>query len=654
MFYLKLAGSTIRKNKLDYVPFMFSIVVMVALNLVMRLINASPSINSMFGSASIKQLLGFGSIIIMIFSAVFLFYTHNFLLKRRKHEFGLFNILGMTKGDLLKVTFLELLISFGASLVLGVVAGVVFAKAMLLLLMKLIGGSHFVLGFDAASFVLVIIYFLFILLVLFAINVVAIFRTKPVDLLNATNEGEREPKAKFILTLIGLVMLGAGYYISLTVQSPVAAVMKFFVAVILVILATYLLFLAGSITILKMMKKRPSFYTPNRFIMVSNMIFRMKQNALGLANIAILSTMALVTISATSALYFGGLDIAQNLFPKDYEIQTVTGEKNTEEAVKQYVAPALDQFDLKMKNVSSYRMSDDYMAFRTGKNEFATWSENMKYDADDLATVTFIPYEDYLKLGNKPVDLSANDIIVMDVSRRFDSKNLQLGTKEFHVAKVTDKIKGIPSVRRNSWDYILVVVKDETVVKQFDGKFTNPAGEPLKANFTRVMDFNLAGSKKNREAFEKYAKKNLPDVYVKAQQAANLRSGLSGFLFIGIILGLSFIVGTGLIIYYKQISEGREDKARFEILQQVGMSHEEVAKTIHSQVLFVFFLPIVVAIIHVLFSLPMIVKILAAFTVVNTTVIAISMTLTSLIVIAIYFAIYLQTSKIYIGLVERK
>lgn len=665
MFYLRLAINNLKKNRTAFIPFCIATVFTVVLNIIIQVMLYNKGMNTLPQAASVKTMFQFGKVVIIIFSVIFTFYTHSFLTKRRKKEISLYNILGMNKRNLTFMLWIETLLTLVIVLIAGFLSGVVFSKLMFLLLKRLTGfGDDFVYQLSFGSFVEVILLFVGIFVLTFIYDAWQVGKSKPIELLSQSKSGEKEPKAKWISALIGVGCLSAGYYISLTISSPVAAIAQFFFAVVLVIIGTYGLFIAGSVTLLKMLKKNKKFYyKPSNFISISSMIFRMKQNGAGLATICILCTMALVTISTTICLYIGQEDAVRFRNPLENQIMTSLPLDKTKEIVYQ----TADKKAVKIQDFNYLEVSPTIIAFPSTEDKFERF-DNKTGNYEKIVGLTLISLSEYNRVTNKSETLAENDVLVYPVTGKYSSKTLAIASQTFNVKKVLKEFSAFPKKEEDSFNECLVILSDEAMAGKTYQQIKKDFDETLfaKSNQLNTMVyFKMTGKSEDRLAAAKQLEQEFLNKSYELQEEADYSSSfidedrefskntLGGFLFIGLIFGISFILATTLIIFYKQISEGNNDRERFVIMQKVGLSHKEVKKTIHRQIIMVFFLPITVAVLHLAFAFPIIRKLLVLFGLTNTSLL-ITVTVACVAVFALfYFLIYWQTSKVYYRLVER-
>ncbi|MEO1771768.1 ABC transporter permease [Candidatus Enterococcus ferrettii] len=660
MFYIKLALNNLRKNHRAYLPFLISMIFLVAVTTMTQVIVNNPGMEKLPDSYSAMIMFRLGNIILMIFSVIFSIYTNSFLLKQRKKEIGLYNVLGLGKRELYCLMFWENLLSFVIVLISGIISGIIFGKLGFLILKKMLGvGEAFVFQLTFDGLTITVGLFVLIFLFLFLINCLQIRRTNPIDLLHSSKSGEKEPKSRWFLSILGLICLFTGYAIALLIESPVDALIYFFIAVILVIVGTYSLFISGSITLLKSLKKRKNYYyKPNHFISVSNMIYRMKQNAAGLASICILSTMVLVTMATTGSLFFGGKDMVESRYTHDISVSASVPTDQMEQTAKDL---AKEQ-GLTLKNFQVLQMSDSVAFMREGKgNQFDL---KMNLTVDDMtkaAIISFVTLQEYNRLSNGNVQLAENELVVFAESGDIIGNRLSLEGEDFKIKKVIDEFIGIRK-QNNLSDVFLIVLKDQAKMDQLIDRLAVASGDEHLRIPTYSLSFDIAASESKRLDFaatlaKKYSQQFDTESYQlssKDEYALSNKTFSSGFFFLGMIFGVTFTLATALIIYYKQISEGMDDQLRFEILQKVGMSHIDVKKVIQSQVLAVFLFPLVVAVIHLAFAFPIIQKLLILFGLMNWHIFLIVTIAVVLIFAILYFIVYQLTARSYYQIVERE
>lgn len=661
MFYLKLASTNLKKNHRGYLPFLISMLFLVAINTMTQVIVNNEGMRTLPGGGSASAMFGLGHIVIMIFTVIFSFYTNSFLLKQRKKELGLYNILGLGKRELYQLMIWENFLSFLLVIITGVITGVVLSRLAFLILHRLIGvGNQFVFQLFPESLGFVSMLFLGIFFLLLLINCWQIKRTNPISLLHGSKKGEQEPKARWIIAILGLVLLGSGYGIAITIDSPLNALTLFFVAIILVILGTYCLFIAGSIALLKLLKRNERFYyKTNHFISISSMMHRMKQNAAGLASICILSTMVLVTAATTGSLFFGQKDVENTRYPRDVMISTFQQPEKVKTAIE--AVSAEKQVPI-TKQV--YLTSTRSIMFQPKNGNYQLTSTEDYYSSKSatVALINFMTAQEYEKHTKASVNLKDDEIYFYPVSGDINEDQLKIENQKFKIKKRIDKFPGI-NQQIELTDSFVVVLANQSVLEQcltnWFPKKADAAENYPEYNF--MFNTNLKEKEKQidfAQTLRSQLNQQLGDAQFRFDDKYTFVSEnkvfTGGFFFLGIIFGATFILATALIIYYKQISEGIDDRERFEILQKVGMSHHEVRKVIRSQVMMVFSFPLVVAVIHLGFAFPLIKKLLVLFGLVNWKLFLLVCVIVTIIFAILYFVVYRLTARSYYQLVERK
>ena len=658
-FYFRLAFDNLKKNAKMYIPFILSSILTIMMYYMVSSLSMNPNMIEIVGGDIMQQILSLGIYVITVFAVIFLFYTNSFLIKRRKREFGLFNILGMEKKHLSIVIALESIIVFLVSMVLGIGIGILLDKAFYLLIAKMLNAS-IALGFYIAyqSIVNSIILFFIIFLLMYVFSLIQINLSNPIELLHGDQHGEKEPKTKWLLAIIGLICLGTGYYMSVSIQDPVTAFVFFMVAVILVVIGTYMLFTAGSIVILKLLRKNKRYYyKTNHFISVSNMIYRMKQNAVGLGNICILSTMVLVMLSTTISLWVGMNDIIETRFPRDITVSINSVDSNQALYTIDDMNNAIEQAGIQTDDELVYRTLS-VSAINKG-NTYTFGNENASLqDISNVVVLYFITLDDYNRTEGTNVNLAPDEVLVFPSGKQFDHKTIDIASNTFKVKGILDSIKADSNYSANLQNSMFVVVDSMDTLFMIDDLQKQAYGDNASYIHTSY-DFNLSKSEEMsvKEATDALIANYPGDttyMMVDTQEGnyEDLLSLYASFLFIGIFLSFLFIMATVLIMYYKQITEGYEDKKRFEIMQKVGLDKREVKKTINSQVLTVFFLPLVVAAIHIVFAFPMIEKMLRLLYLDNTNLYIMTTVICFGVFALVYVLIYFLTSKVYYGIVR--
>lgn len=662
--YPRLAATNLKKNRRFYLPYLLACIVIVALFCIMLTLASDPYLGQMQHGGSVSQVLGFGVLIMALFSAIILFYTNSTFTKQRKREFAIYNILGMEKRHISYVLFWESLYTAAMALFFGLVAAGVFSKLLQLVLVRLIGGeATFGLNISLMSIGYTAVFFgaLFLLLLLNTIRIIHL--SNPVQLLRAGSEGEREPCSKWILALLGAVCLAAGYIISLRTNAALYAIQYFFPAVILVIIGTYLTFIALSIVVLKALRKnRRYYYKTSHFATVSGLIYRMSRNAAGLASICILSTMVLVTVSTTVSLYKGVDAYAAVRWPQDMTLTLMT-DKQTNTVpdvapVLQVVDDAMTRSGLTQSNVHGYRT----VRFSTLRSGDAL--DQFTGSGVDAYTVMVLDTEGYADLTGEQVTLAPGDALAWTDGKPFGDTVTICG-RAFRLRQLDSFPLDSGSSIMGLHTLYLVVPDLDSVLElraQQNAYASEHGGTRSMLNYT--YQFDLSGT--DAEQLDALHALLSDPAFASAAEAANvqyttdmradgyptLRSMYGGFLFLGFFLGFVFLFATVLIIYYKQVSEGYDDRGRFRIMQQVGMTPKEVKATIRTQVLLMFFLPLVTAAIHIAFAFPLIKQIVFAFGLQNVHLFLLCTLGTFGVFALLYTFVYLLTARTYYRIVR--
>ena len=662
--YPRLAATNLKKNRRFYLPYLLACIVIVALFCIMLTLASDPYLGQMQHGGSVSQVLGFGVLIMALFSAIILFYTNSTFTKQRKREFAIYNILGMEKRHISYVLFWESLYTAAMTLFFGLVAAGVFSKLLQLVLVRLIGGeATFGLNISLMSIGYTAVFFgaLFLLLLLNTIRIIHL--SNPVQLLRAGSEGEREPRSKWILALLGAVCLAAGYIISLRTNAALYAIQYFFPAVILVIIGTYLTFIALSIVVLKALRKnRRYYYKTSHFATVSGLIYRMSRNAAGLASICILSTMVLVTVSTTVSLYKGVDAYAAVRWPQDMTLTLMTDtQTNTVPDVApvlQVVDDAMTRSGLTQSNVHGYRT----VRFSTLRSGDAL--DQFTGSGVDAYTVLVLDTEGYADLTGEQVTLAPGEALAWTDGKPFGDTVTICG-RAFRLRQLDSFPLDSGSSIMGLHTLYLVVPDLDSVLElraQQNACVSEHGGTRSMLNYT--YQFDLSGT--DDEQLDALHALLSDPAFASAAEAANvqyttdmradgyptLRSMYGGFLFLGFFLGFVFLFATVLIIYYKQVSEGYDDRGRFRIMQQVGMTPKEVKATIRTQVLLMFFLPLVTAAIHIAFAFPLIKQIVFAFGLQNVHLFLLCTLGTFGVFALLYTFVYLLTARTYYRIVR--
>lgn len=658
LFYSKFALNNLVKNKRFILPYILSAIFTIASFYILTSLSLGKNLDKLpQGISATKQVLGFGVIVIAIFSAIFLFYTYSFLIKRRVREFGLYSVLGMTKKQIARILILETIFIAVLTLVFGLAFGLLFDKLMLLVLLKLFtAGVSFGFVITPIAVFLTILLFGGIFFLLLIYTVIKISRLKIVALLKEENHGEREPKARFILAILGLGLTGYGYYLAQTIQNPIKAITMFFVAVLAVIFGTYLIFMAVSITVLKLMKNNKTFYyKPRNFISVSGLLYRMKRNAVGLANICILSTMVLVTMGTTSALYAGSEDAYNTRFPRDIIINGYRSTEGKLAEIEKNVKKATQDAGVETKDLVSYNMLN--VVGRLNGTEINYESE-FTGSFDKIKTIVVLELKDYNKVSKEQKTLNAGEtLLFIDKKGKYEANEITVQGVNLKIKeKLTDFPGALGTAAANIMDTYYVVVKDNADVKKIESalkkKLNISDGEGEIFNY---VGFNISDKSKEAkviENFKQLEKEGNINIEGKAENETNFKGFYASFLFIGVFISMIFVVSQVVIMYYKQISEGYEDKGKFGIMRKVGLTDKQIKQSIRSQVLMIFFAPLAVATLHTVVAYPFIEKILKLFLATNNNVFLIALAVTIAVFGVFYLIVYLITSRIYYRIIK--
>lgn len=662
-FYLKMAVSNIGKNRKIYFPYIIMSIFSIMMYYMMNSLIDNRNVQTMPHAENVIMLLNVGLWVARIFTVIFLFYINSFLMKRRTKEIGLYNILGMEKRHIGMMMFFETVCVSAVSIAAGLILGIVFSKLMFLVLLKLIAADS-VPRFDiqVQSVLHTTVYFLAIFGVAYLYNLCKIHLSNTIELLHGGEIGEKEPKTKLLLTIIGVLCLGGGYYFALVVKSPLTAMNLFLGAVILVIIGTYALFTAGSIALLKLLRKNKRFYyKTGHFMSVSGMIYRMKQNAVGLANICILSTMVLISVSTTVSMYIGMEDTIRNTYPAEINISGHLTEYDSSNELDTAIQKVNETYHAEPQNYTAMH-SLTIMAVSQGNGVYMVDSQWAAYMESDGVLIAVMTLDEYNQMSGEHYTLNPGEILLYSGDKEaagFDSMKLALSDEDFvydvkeHLSKVDDKI--------GMGQYSGLVKCMAVVVDSREEFHTLYQKLSVQSGGSQTMDYSVLYNTQLSEAQSRELAKALDGIevegaYMRTDNQYDMREQFhqmyGGFLFIGMFIGALFLMATTLIIYYKQISEGFEDKKRFEIMQNVGMSREEVKKTIRSQVLTVFFLPLLAAGLHVAVSFRIMKMILEMLSLGNTGLFELCTVLTLLVFCAIYGIVFMLTAKSYYGIVK--
>ena len=646
-----MATSNLKKNHSLYLPYALTTIMVTMILYITHALSAMPELSTLRGGGAIAQTLGFGVIVVQLVALLTILYANSFMTKNRLKEYGLYSILGLDRKNIQLLSFIELLLFSVVSVGLGVVLGIVFHRFSFAVLFKLIRipiGIEYSMQLGSIGFVLISMAFIFG--VVFFLNATKMYMSRPLEMLSEKKKGETKGRFILLRALIGAVLLGGAYYMSQTIEAPVAALYSFFVAVLLVVLATYILFDAGSIALLSLLQKNKRlFYQPTNFISISNLKFRMRKNAAGLASICILSTMVLVTLATTVALQTGTADLLKKSYPTDYSATAFVEDTST--------IPQLSEQISKMKAKSKGTVTNEmnYLSvLRAAKSMEGGVDIEGVYPGDSPAAfITFLSAKDYNRIFGTNFQLGDNEAVLglvkgadKNVSAIRVNGQLTLQVKEMMDSTgFKEKLPQLPYVADNVY---VAVVKDPT--KMIDGK--------LGRGFYYALWNTSTDTEAKTEEFEAYANvlegsnEEFITVGSREDAAKDIYGFMGSLLFVGALLSVAFFIGAVLVIYYKQISEGYEDRDRFVILQKLGIDQKTIKKSINRQVLIVFFLPLVTAFIHTAFAFKMYRKIIQLFGVDGNVTLNATIVIGAIFVV-VYLIVYQITSRSYYKIIKR-
>ena len=668
--YSRLALTGIKKNKKLYIPYILTCIGMVMMFYIITFLSSSDMMMNYPGGETMRGILGFGVYVIGFFAVIFLFYTNSFLVRRRKKEFGLYNILGMGKRNIARVMLWETLFIGAFSIAVGMALGVLFSKLAELVMVNIMSMDvtfGVTIDYKAIYYTVVLFAVIFFLILLNSLRQVHL--SNPIALLHSENAGEKPPKANWFFAVLGVLILGCAYYLAVTIKDPVTTLAAFFFAVIMVIIATYLIFISGSVAFCKILQKKKNYYyKTNHFVSVSSMSYRMKRNGAGLASICILCTMVLVMISSTVCLYLGKEDSLRERYPRNINI-TMTSQiysdlisQDANSIAKMSIETA-ENMGYKPVNAIDYTMLSFVSYIRDGEIVFDDGENGFNYVTSDLWQIFIVSLDDYNRLTGSQENLNEDEVMIYtskDMDYNYDVLKIK-GQEPLNIKKVVMDFEnnGVDTMQIIPALYIFVPdleLQTEMISEQSEntiGNINRFVGYDLEATdqqqtdvFDEIYDWLRTSQIENADS----------SMYVYVEGSANEKLeffGLyGGLFFLGIILGIVFIFAAVLIMYYKQVSEGYEDQSRFEIMQKVGMTKREIKKSINSQMLTVFFMPLIASGVHLAFAFPMIYKMLILFGLVNK-VFLIMVTVGCFLLFALlYMLVYKITSRAYYSIVS--
>lgn len=674
MLYPRLAVISMSKNKKTYIPYILTCVGMVMMFYIISFLSMNEDVMTMPGGRTMSSMLGFGQFVMAVFSVIFLFYTNSFLIRRRKKEFGLYNILGMGKGNLARILTWETAVIAAISLTAGLACGILFSKLAQMVMAKLLGDTA---GFDFPIEPMAILYsvllFIGIFLLILASSLVKIHISNPIELVRSEAVGEKAPKANWIFALAGAIFIGIAYYLAITITNPIMAIYGFFIAVIMVIVGTYLLFISGSVAFCRLLQRNKKYYyRTNHFVSVSSMVYRMKHNGASLASICILATMVLVMMTSTICLYLGKEENLMQQYPRDICMDAYLTDSDDFSFYDEALEETLEEFGLEPQNGFSYRYQG-LGGYLDGDQIYVDHSSVYTYDVATYQNVYqfyFIPVEDYNAMTGENISLASDEVILYctgGLEYPYSTITLEFAdtfrVKEAHGNYVNYDLDSIDTI-----ETIYVLVDSFASLEGIDEWSRERFNRPMQVN--RYMAFDLAGDESVEPVFAEQLEGKLRGRFIAMAEesedelhmgcSVNSResekdswySNFSGLMFLGAMLSIVFVFASVLMIYYKQITEGYEDHGRFVILQKVGMTKGEVKKTINSQVLTVFFLPLLAAGIHLAAAFNIVFKLLALFSLTNLKLFLIVNIGCYLVFAVMYVAVYLITSRAYYNIVK--
>lgn len=681
-FYIRLAKDGILKNRKLYFPYILTCICMIMMFYIIYYLGMSADFANVRGGDMLQSFLALGVFVIAIFALIFLYYTNSFLIRRRQKEFGLYNILGMGKSSLVKILVWENILTAVISIAAGLIAGILFSKLAELAALRILGGeTGFAIKVDPKTIIVTTVLFLALFLLIMLRMIFYIFRLRPVEMLKSENVGEKPPKANWVLAVIGAVLLAGAYYLAVAVIDPASALFMFFIAVIMVIIATYLLFIAGSVAMCKLLQKNKKYYYKTKhFVSLSSMVYRMKRNGAGLASICILSTMVLVTLSSTMCLYAQSEDSVQNRYPHDISMDLTSSDYSETEPYREIVAEVLDEYGEKAENVEQFHMYS--VAGLQFKDELRLSMDRLAGtgtgDVESIRSIYMISLDDYNRITGEHRELENDELFLYPYKTGYDYDTIAIGDcGTWQVNLMDEQPFPVGTAQANMMGAFFIVVKDMSVVQQIE-EYRNSLVEQDESMvpdyISESYGFDLScGDEKQVEIYNTILDRigeltsveesaadgtqpavDYPSYYIESKAAGRIDiiAINGGLFFLGVLLGAVFLFGTVLIMYYKQISEGYEDQDRFDILMKVGMTRKEVKQSINSQVLTVFFLPLITAGIHLAFAYPLISKILLLLSATEEKLLILVTVCCYLVFALFYVIVYVITSKGYYTIVS--
>ena len=669
VFYPRIAMINLRNNGRTYVPYLLTCILSTAMFYVICSLSLNPDLDTMLGGGYMRTLLQMGTWIVGFFVIIFLFYTNSFLMKRRKKEFGLFNILGMGKNHIAVILLWECLIILGISLVCGLFFGIALSKLAEIGLFFIMNGSaDYSFSIDFSGVLMTVGIFALIFVLLYFNALIRVKHSSAVDLIKSENSGEKAPKANWLLGVLGVILLGAAYYLAVSIDNPIEALVWFFVAVVMVIVATYLLMISGSVLFCRLLQKNKDYYyRSNHFVSVSSMVYRMKRNGAGLASICVLATMVLVMISSSSCLYFGAEDSLTSRYPREICVTaTVEEPEQLDESnisiIRDYLNKNSVEFGVKPSNINQAPYA--YVsALPVGTDMVCDHNSNKigNYSYNDIRDIWFFDVDFYNENTGDNLQLATGEVMLLTYRCSYDENVISFNDgKNFSVRESKEgRLHVIGEQEANMVPSITVILP-----KLSDIESSFPETEKKLIGYKWIYEFdtgidNESQIKLTEELIDRFAdsidgnsKYKSVSIESRAEDADDFYGSYGGLFYIGILLSLVFTFAAVLIIYYKQISEGYEDQSRFEIMQKVGMTKYEIRRSINSQLLTVFFLPLAFAGMHLAFAFPIIRRLLTLFALHNVMLFVLTTLISFAAFALLYTLIYRITSNSYYNIVS--
>ena len=670
--YARLAWTGMVKNKRLYLPYGLSAAGMVLMFYILTGLSGSPVLEHMSGGGSSAIILRLGTVVIAVFALIFLFYTHSFLIRRREREFGLYNVLGMGKGSIARILLWETAITYGLTTGTGLLLGVMLYKLAELGMVRLLRVPvTYTLTVSVSSLLAAAALFAVIHTLILLNSLRQLHGVSAVALLRSESVGEKPPRAQWVLTAAGVVLLGGAYALAVSIKEPLAALLWFFAAVIMVILATYLLFISGSVTLCRgLQRNKKYYYRPQHFVSVASMTYRMKRNGAGLASVCILATMVLVMISSTTCLYFGQEDAVNRRYPHDMAVTVYGGEHLLDaadmEKLREGVESTVFNFGGHTSNTAEYRELS-VSGLLDGGDLIVDAAGASAADSTRVTQLHFLPLEDYNAATGQSLTLNDGQVYVAALRMDFPYDTLTVdGEWTFRVMDRDIPPLSGPFMADITPTLMVVMPHFTQFVQELEDGLSEKYGWYPTATWHYAFDTdlpenqqgNIDGTTPNlKDALDDYLSGVSSDwgvgvsVESKAGNRADFYGTYGGLFFLGIMLSIVFIFAAVAILYYKQLSEGYEDQSRFDIMQKVGMTKGDIRRSINSQLLTVFYLPLLMAGLHLCFAFPFIHKLLMLFNLDNRGLLVGTTAVSFAVFAALYALVYKLTGNAYYHIV---